>query len=91
MAEQDKTPPHPPKKIGVREFRGHLPTFLKQVSQGSSFLVTSRGKVVAVVQPPHSPSPSHRQPGALRGKIHIAPDFDVLPEDILSTMENGRT
>ena len=89
MAEQERSPPRPPQRVGVREFRGNLLGFMRQVRQGSSFLVTSRGEVVAVVQPPQtSPSP-RRQPGTLRGKIRMAPDFDVLPGDILSVMENG--
>jgi len=89
MADQDKTPQPAPQKIGIREFRGNLPGFLRQVRQGSSFLVTSRGEVVALVQPPQPPTPSRRQPGALRGKIRMAPDFDTLPDDLLSIMENG--
>ncbi len=89
MAEQEKTPPRPPQKVGVREFRGNLPGFMRQVRQGSSFLVTSRGEVVAVVQPPKASPPPRRQPGTLRGKIRMAPNFDTLPGDILSVMENG--
>jgi len=89
MAEQERTPPRPPQKIGVREFRGNLPGVLRQVRQGSSFLVTSRGEVVAVLQPPQPPLPPRRQPGTLRGRIRMAPDFDTLPGDILSVMENG--
>ena len=90
VAEQERTPPRPPQKIGVREFRGNLLGYMRQVRQGSSFLVTSRGEVVAVVQPPQtSPSP-RRQPGTLRGKIRMAPDFDTLPGDILSVMENEK-
>ncbi len=27
--------------------------------------------------------------GVLRGKIHIAPDFDQTPDDIIDAMENG--
>ena len=89
MAEQGKAPPRPPQRIGVREFRGNLPGFLRQVRQGSSFLVTSRGEVVALVQPPQPPPPPRRQPGTLRGRIRMAPDFDALPDDLLSIMENG--
>ena len=91
MAEQEKASPRPPQKVGVREFRGNLLGFMRQVRQGSSFLVTSRGEVVAVVQPPQPPPQPRRQPGALRGKIRMAPDFDTLPGDILSIMENGET
>jgi prevent-host-death family protein len=89
MAEQEKVTPSVPQKIGIREFRGNLPGFLRQVRQGSSFLVTSRGEVVALVQPPQPPAPPRRQPGTLRGKIRMASDFDTLPDDLLAIMENG--
>jgi prevent-host-death family protein len=89
MAEQEKATPPEPQKIGIREFRGNLPGFLRQVRQGSSFLVTSRGEVVALVQPPQPPAPPRRQPGTLRGKIRMASDFDTLPDDLLAIMENG--
>jgi prevent-host-death family protein len=89
MAERDGVPHAAPQKIGIREFRGNLPGFLRQVRQGSSFLVTSRGEVVALVQPPQHAAMPRRQPGTLRGKIRMAPDFDILPDDLLSIMENG--
>ena len=89
MAEQEQATPTRPRKVGVREFRGNLLGLMRQVRQGLSFLVTSRGEVVAIVQPP--PPPSRRQPGTLRGKIHMAPDFDTLPDDILHAMKNGET
>jgi prevent-host-death family protein len=89
MAEQDKVSQAAPQKVGIREFRGNLPGFLRQVRQGSSFLVTSRGEVVALVQPPQPPAPPRRQPGGLRGKIRMTLDFDTLPNDLLSVMENG--
>ena len=78
-----------PKKIGIREFRQNLPDFMRQVRQGCSFLVTSDGEIVALVQPPRLDMPLRRQPGTLHGRIHMAEDFDALPGDILSAMENG--
>jgi hypothetical protein len=27
--------------------------------------------------------------GVLRGKIHVAPNFDQIPDDIIDAMENG--
>jgi antitoxin (DNA-binding transcriptional repressor) of toxin-antitoxin stability system len=76
-----------PKRIGVREFRGNLTGFLRQVRQGHSFLVTSHDQVLAEVRPPPLAVRAPRRPGALRGRIHLAPDFDVLPDDILDAME----
>lgn len=89
MAEQEKTPPRPPRKIGVREFRGNFAGFMRQVRQGSSFAVTSRDEVVALVQPPLPPPPHRRRPGTLRGEIEIAPDFDAMPPGMLAAMESG--
>jgi antitoxin (DNA-binding transcriptional repressor) of toxin-antitoxin stability system len=88
MAEpkQDKQVP-PPQRVGVREFRGNLSGFLRQARQGSTFLVMSHDQVLAEVRPPPRAERPRRRPGALRGKIRIAPDFDTLPTDVLATME----
>ncbi len=59
----------------------------RQVRQGTSFLITSHGAVVAEIHPPSASVLPPRQPGALRGRIRIAPDFDIMPEDILAAME----
>lgn len=80
---QDK----PPQRIGVREFRANLSEFLRQAQQGRSFLVMARDEVLAEVGPPSPAMRPPRRPGALRGKIRIAPDFDVFPADVLAAME----
>ena len=74
-------------RVGVREFRGNLTGFLRQVRQGGTLLVMSRGQVMAEVRPPPVDERPRRHPGALRGKIHIADDFDMLPPGILAAME----
>ncbi|AFL51510.1 MULTISPECIES: hypothetical protein [Sinorhizobium] len=77
-----------PRRVGVREFRGNLTSFLKQVEDGQRFVLTSHHKVVAEIGPPSSDVVT-RKPGALRGKIKVADDFDSLPEDVLKSMEDG--
>lgn len=67
-----------PRRVGVREFRGNLTSFLKQVEEGQRFVLTSHHKVVAEIGPPSS-DVVVRKPGALRGKIKLADDFDSLP------------
>jgi antitoxin (DNA-binding transcriptional repressor) of toxin-antitoxin stability system len=80
-------PDESPRRVGVREFRRNLATFLRQAREGCSFLVMSRDQVLAKVGPPPPAVRSRRRPGALRGKIWMAPDFDVLPPDVLAAME----
>jgi antitoxin (DNA-binding transcriptional repressor) of toxin-antitoxin stability system len=82
--DQEKTPP---RRVGVREFRADLTGFLRQVRHGTSFLITSRDQVLAELRPPPKAERPRRRPGALRGKIRMASDFDALPPDVLAAME----
>jgi antitoxin (DNA-binding transcriptional repressor) of toxin-antitoxin stability system len=84
--EQQDTKPH---RVGVREFRKNLTRFLRQVRQGSSFLVMSHEQVLAEVRPPPRSERPRRRPGALRGKIRMAPDFDTLPPEVLAAIEGN--
>lgn len=71
----------------MREFRGNLTGFLRQVRQGASFLITSHDRVLAELHPPSDVERPRRRPGALRGRIRMAPDFDTLPPEVLEAME----
>ena len=88
MAEQAETLPTAT-RVGVREFRGNFSGFMRQVRQGASFAVTSRDHVIALIQPPPQAAPARRQPGALRGKIRMAPDFDALSPEELAAIEGA--
>ncbi len=87
MAEQEKAPTESARRIGVREFRGNFSGFMRQVRHGSSFIVTLRDEVVAIIQPPQPSLRPRRMPGTLRGKIRMTSDFDILPPDVLAAME----
>lgn len=78
-----------PVQVGVREFRENMFGFLRQARLGAAFLITSHGEVVAELRPPSPEVRPRRQPGALKGKITIAPDFDTMPPDMLAAMEDG--
>ncbi len=73
--------------VGVRELRNNLTHYLRAVRQGANILVTSHDVVIAEIHPPAPRQHPARQPGALRGQIRMAPDFDTLPEDVLAAME----
>src|SRR5919107_715174 len=76
-------------RIGVRELRANLSGLLRQARQGASFLVMSRNEVIAEIRPPPGVERPRRIPGLLKGKIRMAEDFDVLPDDVLWTMEGN--
>jgi antitoxin (DNA-binding transcriptional repressor) of toxin-antitoxin stability system len=77
----------PTRRVGVREFRGNLTGFLSEVRRGTSLLITSHDEVVAEIHPPATTLLNRRRPGALRGRIRMAADFDTLPPDVLAAME----
>jgi prevent-host-death family protein len=85
-AANDRTSQLGASQLGVREFRENLTGVLRQARQGASFLITSHGEVVAELHPPASPAPVARKPGALRGRITMAADFDTLADDVLEAM-----
>lgn len=75
------------RRVGVRELRGNLTSFLRMAQQGQAFLVMSRDKVLAAIHPPPVAAKPQRRPGLLRGAIEMTDDFDPLPADMLSAME----
>lgn len=89
MAEPERDEAATPRRLGVREFRANMTGFLRQARHGRSFPVTSRGEVLAEIHPPSPSIRSRRRPGALRGRIRMAEDFDALPPDVLAAMEDA--
>ena len=89
MARPEQDERAPPKRVGVREFRNNLTGILRQARQGTYFLVMSHDEVLAEVRPPPRAELPRRRPGALRGTIRMAADFDALPADVLAAMEGN--
>ncbi len=74
-------------RVGVRELRGNLTRYLREARQGTAVLITSHDAVIAELHPPSPARRLARQPGALKGQIRMADDFDALPADVLAAME----
>ena len=63
-------------EIGIHEAKARFSKLLKRVEDGERFSITNRGKVVAVMMPPHDIAPdkandAYRQLIALRTKFPI--------------------
>jgi len=69
----------------ISEAKAHLSALIERVIAGEVIVIGKAGKPVAqIVRYERETGP--RKPGALRGKIQIAHDFDELPEDIASAL-----
>lgn len=65
----------------ITEAKTQLSLLIEKVQHGEEIIINKAGKPVAVLSA-YKVHPKKRKPGALRGKIKIAPDFDELPDDI---------
>jgi prevent-host-death family protein len=65
----------------VTEAKANLSALLEKVLQGEEVIISRAGKPIAVLEP-YRPDGRPRTPGALRGKVRVAPDFDELPADL---------
>jgi len=65
----------------ISEAKAQLSALIEKVLAGEEVIIGKAGKPVArLVKFENSRHP--RRPGALKGKIKIAHDFDSLPEDV---------
>lgn len=76
-----------PVEMPLTDFRTRLADCINVVARGGTVIVTSHGRPVARLV---APEPARRIAwGALKGRIHMAEDFDQLPADIIDVMESG--
>ena len=69
------------KTINIHEAKTHLSQLLQFASQGNEVIICKAGEPLARLISIDSTDPVGERPlGLLSGKIHIADDFDVMPE-----------
>jgi prevent-host-death family protein len=65
----------------ISEAKAQLSALIEKVLAGEEVIIGKAGRPVAkLIRYDRREQP--RRPGALKGKIRIADDFDVLPDDI---------
>lgn len=65
----------------ISEAKAQLSALVEKVRDGQEVIIGKAGKPVAKLVR-YETHETVRQPGALKGRIKIAPDFDQLPSDI---------
>ena len=65
----------------ISDAKAHFSALIARVQQGEQIIIKKGGRPVAIIRP-YAEQVSERKPGALRGRITIAPDYDDLPADI---------
>jgi prevent-host-death family protein len=68
--------------VNIHEATTQFSKLIEAVTRGEQFVIVRAGKPAALLVPMQVHKPV-RQPGAMKGKIRIADDFDVaLPETL---------
>ncbi len=72
--------------VDLYEAKTHLYQLVERASAGEEIIIAMAGKPVARLMPLPAPR-APRVPGALKGQIHVADDFDdPLPPNILAAL-----
>jgi prevent-host-death family protein len=74
--------------VNVHHAKTQLSQLLERVAAGEQIVIVRNGKPIAKLVP-FIPEP--QQPGRLKGKVHLTPDFDApLPEEIAAAFHGER-
>jgi prevent-host-death family protein len=73
--------------VNVHQAKTQLSRLLANAMAGQEVIIARDGRPVARLVPVHKP-PARRKPGALKGRIRIAADFDnALPANVRAGFE----
>ena len=69
----------------ISEAKAELSALIEAVQNGSEVIIAKAGKPVARLVAFRRPT-RPRKPGSMAGEIWIAPDFDILPDDMAEAL-----
>ena len=75
--------------VNVDEVKRDLSRYLEQAAQGEEVVIARAGNPIAKLVP-YQAAPAPRVPGYWKGKIRIAPDFDMLPPEIAAAFRGEK-
>lgn len=75
------------KSVNIHEAKTHLSRLIQRAVAGEEIIIAKAGRPLAKLVP-YTGASEPRQPGRWRGKVRIADDFDVLPDDMAAAF-NG--
>ena len=73
--------------MNIHEAKTNFSKLVAEAEEGREVVITRAGKPVAKLVPLRAPG--RRHPGAMRGLIWIAPDFDRPDDEILAAFEDN--
>lgn len=72
--------------VNTHEAKTQLSRLIERAAAGEEIILGKAGKPMAKLVP-YTADTGPRRPGALKGKITLAEDFDATPEEIVESFE----
>lgn len=76
-----------PEQVNIHEAKTHLSRLIERVETGEEIVLARAGRPVARLIA-FTPRRDPRVPGAWRGCVDIASDFDVTTEELINAFES---
>ncbi len=73
-------------QVNMHEAKTKLSALAEKAWEGEEIIIARAGKPYVKLEP-YRPQKQKRRPGALKGRIWIADDFDETSEDIIKAFE----
>ena len=77
--------------VNVYQAKTHLSQLLDRAAAGEEIVIARAGRPIARLVPLADSPSRRRSPGAWRGKVRIASDFDDLPAEIDAAFRGERS
>lgn len=74
------------KIANIQEAEINLEQLIETVLQGDDVVITKSGKPLVKLIP-YQPPAQPRKPGYWEGRVKMADDFDILPDDIINSFQ----
>ena len=72
--------------VNMHDAKTHFSKLVERADRGEEIIIGRAGKPVARLVA-YSPTPITRTPGAWKGKVRLARDFDRTPDDVIAGFE----
>ena len=74
--------------VNVHEAKTHFSKLLARIAKGEEIVIAKAGRPVARLTGYVPAAATVREPGSMKGQIHMVEDFNApLPEDLLAAFE----
>jgi len=74
--------------VNIHEAKTHLSRLVERAAAGEDIVIGKAGRPVARLVA-YAPDASPRKPGALKGKLWVADNFDETPDWLVEAFEGG--